>query len=72
MPAHQPTMRDDDDDRLQRCPSPGTSDPLVLREIARQLEGLRFGTLEIVVHDGTVTQIERREKLRLRTRTPPG
>lgn len=39
--------------------------PDVLDEIARQLAGLRFGSLEIVVHDGAVTQIERREKVRL-------
>lgn len=36
----------------------------VLREVARQLAGLRFGSIEIVVHDGAVTQIERREKVR--------
>lgn len=36
----------------------------VLREVARQLAGLRFGSIEIVVHDGVVTQIERREKVR--------
>ena len=39
--------------------------PDVLSEIARQLAGLRFGSVEIVVHDGVVTQIERREKVRL-------
>jgi len=38
--------------------------PVVLREIARQLHGLRFGSVEIVVHEGHVTQIERREKVR--------
>lgn len=37
----------------------------LLREIARQLEGLRYGSVEIVVHEGHVTQIERREKLRV-------
>lgn len=37
----------------------------VVREIARQLRGLRFGSIEVVVHDGAVTQIERREKVRL-------
>ena len=36
----------------------------VLREVAKQLAGLRFGSVEIVVHDGAVTQIERREKVR--------
>ncbi len=48
--------------------SPAVSDAeteaAVLREVARQLAGLRFGSIEIVVHDGAVTQIERREKVR--------
>lgn len=48
--------------------SPPTPDPgaeaAVLREVAKQLAGLRFGSVEIVVHDGAVTQIERREKVR--------
>jgi len=34
--------------------------------IARALRGLRFGSVEITVHDGRVTLIERREKLRVR------
>ncbi|MEQ1602056.1 MAG: YezD family protein [Methylophilaceae bacterium] len=36
----------------------------VLQEIARALEQLRYGSIEIVVHEGKVTQIERREKIR--------
>jgi hypothetical protein len=35
-------------------------------EIVRQkVESLRFGVVQIVVHDGRVTQIERTEKTRL-------
>jgi hypothetical protein len=34
-------------------------------QITRLLEGLRFGSIEIVVHDSKVVQIERKEKLRL-------
>lgn len=37
----------------------------ILDEIAQALQGLRFGSVEVIVHDGKVTQIERREKLRL-------
>lgn len=37
----------------------------VLHGIARALEGLRFGSVEITVHEGRVTFIERKEKLRL-------
>jgi len=45
--------------------------PDVLNEIVRQLAGLRFGSVEIVIHDGVVTQIERREKVRLSCPTAP-
>ncbi|MBE0436994.1 MAG: YezD family protein [Methylomicrobium sp.] len=31
------------------------------------LETLRFGSIEIVVHDGRIVQIERREKFRFKT-----
>jgi hypothetical protein len=35
-------------------------------EIVRQkVESLRFGVVQLVVHDGRVTQIERTEKTRL-------
>lgn len=37
----------------------------VLDNVAKALAGLRFGSIEIVVHEGKVTQIERKEKLRL-------
>jgi hypothetical protein len=33
--------------------------------LARALRGLRFGSVEIVVHDGSVVRIERRERIRL-------
>jgi hypothetical protein len=32
--------------------------------LLRALRGLRFGSVEIVVHDGRVVQIERRERVR--------
>ena len=35
------------------------------REIARAVRGLRYGSIEITVHDGTVVQIERKEKIRV-------
>lgn len=38
----------------------------VSAELARQLDGLRYGTIELTVHDGRIVQIERREKIRLR------
>jgi hypothetical protein len=33
--------------------------------VREKVEGLRFGTVQIVVHDGRVTQIERTERTRL-------
>jgi hypothetical protein len=33
--------------------------------VLRALQGLRFGSVEIVVHDGRVVRIERRERVRL-------
>ena len=44
----------------------------VIAEIVSTLAGLRFGSLEIVVHDGKVTQIERRSKLRISGEPPDG
>jgi hypothetical protein len=37
----------------------------VLRELARMLRTVRFGTVELVIHDGRVVQLERREKIRV-------
>ena len=35
------------------------------QRVAAALRGLRYGSVEIVVHDGRVVQIERREKWRM-------
>jgi hypothetical protein len=40
-------------------------DPVLLREIAAALRNLRFGSVELVVHDGRVVQLERHEKVRI-------
>ena len=37
----------------------------VLESIQQALADLRFGSVEIIVHEGKVTQIERKEKFRL-------
>ena len=36
----------------------------VLDTLARLVRDTRFGSIEIIVHEGRVTQIERKEKLR--------
>ena len=39
------------------------------QRILRALDGIHYGSVEIVVHDSRVVQLERKEKLRLE---PPG
>ena len=43
----------------------GQDDASILREIQTALHGLKFGSVEITVHNGQVVQIERKEKIRL-------
>jgi hypothetical protein len=38
--------------------------------VREKVESLRFGVVQLVVHDGRVTQIERTEKTRLRPTHP--
>ena len=44
------------------APTPG---PDWLKLVREKVEGLRYGVVQLVVHDGRVTQIERTEKTRL-------
>lgn len=37
----------------------------LLEQLRSALKGLRFGTIELTVHEGAVVQIERREKVRI-------
>ena len=41
-----------------------------LEIVRRALAGLRFGSIEIIVHDSRVVQVERKEKVRLVTDAP--
>ncbi|WP_083930521.1 YezD family protein [Methylovulum miyakonense] len=36
----------------------------IARQIIHMLENIRYGSVEIVVHDSKIVQIERKEKLR--------
>jgi hypothetical protein len=36
----------------------------VMAEIVRSIKNVRFGSVEITIHDSRVVQIERKEKLR--------
>jgi hypothetical protein len=42
-----------------------TGIPTWLRAVEEQVSSLRFGAVQIVVHDGHVVQIERTKRLRL-------
>ncbi len=39
-----------------------------IEQILSIIQGIRFGSVEIVIHDGKVVQVERREKLRFDTK----
>ena len=50
--------------------APATLPGEVLAALVRLLRELRYGSIEIVVHEGRVTQIERREKVRFQAADP--
>jgi hypothetical protein len=44
----------------------------LLHELILALRSIRYGAIELVIHDGRVVQLEKREKVRLQTEvTPP-
>jgi hypothetical protein len=45
--------------------TPGAAEPDWVELVRAQVVNLRYGVVQLVVHDGRVTQIERTEKLRL-------
>jgi len=49
--------------RREVQPEPGLSDE-ILRRIASAISGVRFGSVEVVIQDSRVVQIERKEKFR--------
>lgn len=52
----------------QRISKPTIASSTLQEHHARVLEalqGIRYGAVEIIIHDGRIVQIERREKLRL-------
>ncbi len=48
-------------DRIGNCEARVEQD---LTHVVSALRGIRFGSVEIIIHDSQVVQIERREKLR--------
>ena len=47
------------------APGAGTITPDWITLVREKVEGLRFGVVQLTVHEGRVTQIERTEKTRL-------
>jgi hypothetical protein len=41
--------------------------PALLKELRQALVAIRYGAIELVIHDGRVVQLERREKVRFDT-----
>ncbi len=39
----------------------------VAQHIASLLQGIRFGSIEIVIHDGRIVQIDKHEKFRVKS-----
>ena len=48
-------------------PKPQGPDERTLQRVLEVIKDLRYGSVEVVVHDGKVVQIERREKVRFET-----
>ncbi len=48
-----------------RSPSAAESDPEIALEILRAVRDIHYGSVEIIVHDSKVVQIERKEKIRI-------
>lgn len=40
------------------------------KQIAAALQSIRYGSVEITIHDCRIVQVERKEKLRFETKTP--
>lgn len=51
--------------------SPSTLSPHAdwLNIVRAKADGIRFGTIQVVIHDGRITQIESTEKTRLEDKT---
>lgn len=46
-------------------PAEASNDPDWIALVREKVAGLRYGVVQLVVHDGRVTQIERTERTRL-------
>jgi hypothetical protein len=60
MTSHTTTPAGAESAPPDRLPLP----PALLHELREALRAIRYGTIELVIHDGRVVQLERREKVR--------
>lgn len=51
-------------DKARRASASEVADALV-DHVCKAVAGIRFGSVELVIHEGRVVQIERRERVRL-------
>jgi hypothetical protein len=59
-------------DAQKKIPVGGNDDGKWLDLVIQQVGSLRYGVVEIIVHDSRVTQIEKTERVRLdKTESPP-
>ncbi len=49
------------------APGPTSLPSGLLHELILALRSIRYGAIELVIHDGRVVQLEKREKVRLQT-----
>ncbi|ANE55442.1 MULTISPECIES: YezD family protein [Methylomonas] len=55
------------DIQFETEPAKSAQQQELVEQIVSILQGLRFGSVEIVVHDGRIVQIEKHEKFRVKT-----
>jgi len=56
---------------MKTTPIADEASPEWLAVVSKQVESLRFGVVQIVVHENRVVQIEKTEKVRLDRETKP-
>ena len=45
--------------------------PGIANKLLEAIEGIRYGSVEIIIHDRKIVQIERKEKVRFDVTLPP-
>ena len=56
-------------DQIDAVFSEGLQGQELAQHIASMLQGIRFGSIEIVIHDGRIVQIDKHEKFRVKNST---